>query len=162
MNLEWTTPVQYVKRVGPRRAEALAKEGVRTVGELLLHAPFRYEDRTNFRPIASLQEGEIACISGKIIASAARSTSRLRMKIFEMVVRDATGAVSAVFFNQPYLKDTFQDGMQVILYGRPNATSTAGCRATSSATPTSSWSTTTPTAPSTPAGSCPSTASSAR
>ncbi len=118
MNLEWTTPVQYVKRVGPRRAEALARDGVRTVGDLLLHAPFRYEDRTNFRPVASLQEGEIACISGKIIASAARSTSRLRMKIFEMVVRDATGAISVVFFNQPYLKDTFQDGQQVILYGK--------------------------------------------
>jgi ATP-dependent DNA helicase RecG len=116
--LEWDTPVQYVKGVGPKRAEALAAEGIRTVGDLLLYAPFRYEDRAAFRRIMELQEGETACVFGRIIASAARSTMRRRMKLFEMVVRDDSAAVNVIFFNQPYLRNVFKDGQHVVLYGR--------------------------------------------
>ncbi|MFQ5791954.1 MAG: hypothetical protein ACE5JI_15885, partial [Acidobacteriota bacterium] len=43
--LEISSNVQYVKGVGPRKAQALAAAGVRTVLDLLLYLPFRYEDR---------------------------------------------------------------------------------------------------------------------
>ncbi len=115
---EWDTPVQFVKGVGPKRAEALAAEGIHTAGDLLLYAPFRYEDRAAFRRIAELQEGETACIFGRIIASASRSTARVRMKLFELVVRDDSAAVNVIFFNQPYLRNVFHDGQYVVLFGR--------------------------------------------
>jgi len=118
MDLLWDSPIQFVKKVGPRRAEARAREGAKTAGDLLLHAPFRYEDRTDFRRIATLREGDFACICGKVIASATRTTSRQRLKLFEMVVRDESGALNVVFFNQPYLNTVFRDGKRVILYGR--------------------------------------------
>ena len=118
MDLQWDSPIQFVKKVGPRRAESLAREGAKTAGDLLLHAPFRYEDRIDFRPIATLREGEFACVCGKIIASGTRTTTRQRMKLFEIVVRDPSGALNVVFFNQPYLNTVFKDGTRVILYGR--------------------------------------------
>ena len=117
-HLEWDTPVQFVKGVGPKRAEALAAEGIHTAGDLLLYAPFRYEDRAAFRRIAELQDGETACVFGRIIASASRATARVRMKLFELVVRDDSAAVNVVFFNQPYLRNVFHDGQYVVLFGR--------------------------------------------
>ena len=52
--LELSTPIKFVKRVGERVAEALAKRGVETVEDLLYHLPFRYEDRLNPLPISAL------------------------------------------------------------------------------------------------------------
>ena len=51
------SPVQFLKGVGPRRAEMLAKVGVNTVGDLLGYRPLRYEDRSNFQLIKDIQAG---------------------------------------------------------------------------------------------------------
>ena len=51
-------PVQYVKGVGPRRAEQLARLGINTVEDLLYHIPFRYQDRRELRTIRDLATGE--------------------------------------------------------------------------------------------------------
>ncbi|HLW54405.1 MAG TPA: hypothetical protein VKW06_16330, partial [Candidatus Angelobacter sp.] len=53
--LELSTPVQYVKGVGPRIGEILATKGIHTVGDLLHYLPFRYEDRLNPRGISELR-----------------------------------------------------------------------------------------------------------
>ena len=58
MTLTLSTPVKFVKRVGERIAEGLAKRGVETVEDLLYHLPFRYEDRLHPRPIAEMQAGD--------------------------------------------------------------------------------------------------------
>ena len=50
--MELDAPVQYVKGIGPQRAEGLAKLGVRTAEDLLLHLPMRYEDRRSFARVA--------------------------------------------------------------------------------------------------------------
>jgi ATP-dependent DNA helicase RecG len=55
--LELSTPVQYVKGVGPRIGEVLAAKGIHTVGDLLHYLPFRYEDRLNPRGISELRPG---------------------------------------------------------------------------------------------------------
>src|SRR5215467_6052236 len=64
--LELSTPVQYVKGVGPRIADVLAAKGIRTVGDLLHYLPFRYEDRLNPRGISELRAGEMASIIGEV------------------------------------------------------------------------------------------------
>ena len=60
--LELNTSVQYVKGIGPRLAEVLAKKGIQTVEDLLYYLPFRYEDRLNPRGINELRPGEMASI----------------------------------------------------------------------------------------------------
>ena len=82
--LELSTPVKYVKRIGERIASALATRGVETVEDLLYHLPFRYEDRLNPQPIASLTPGAMASIIGEV-----RGTVLLRTRsgpIFEMTL----------------------------------------------------------------------------
>ena len=78
----------------------------------------RYEDRGAFRTIASLRPGMVSSVLAEVISSGIRPTRRPRFKIFEMLVRDPTGALRAVFFNQPFLADVFHPHQRVILYGR--------------------------------------------
>src|SRR6266576_3476470 len=59
--LEYTTPIQFLKGVGPKRAESLQRLGVRTVGDLLYHVPHRYLDATTVTPLAHARGGACAC-----------------------------------------------------------------------------------------------------
>jgi ATP-dependent DNA helicase RecG len=112
------TPLQYLKGVGPRRAADLQRVGLSTVEDLLYRFPIRYEDRGSFQTIASLRPGQPASVVGEIVSCGIRPTRRPRFKIFEMLVRDPTGALRAVFFNQPFLKDVFHPHERVILFGK--------------------------------------------
>jgi ATP-dependent DNA helicase RecG len=112
------TPLQYLKGVGPRRAADLQRVGLATVEDLLYRFPIRYEDRGTFQTIASLRPGVSASIAGQIVSCGIRPTRRPRFKIFEMLVRDGTGALRAIWFNQPFLADVFHAHQRVILFGR--------------------------------------------
>jgi ATP-dependent DNA helicase RecG len=114
--LELSTPVEYVKRVGERIAAALATRGVETVEDLLYHLPFRYEDRLNPQPIASLTPGSMASIIGEV-----RGSVLLRTRagpIFEMTLGQGLSTVKCMWFHGTYLKDKFKPGRRVAVYGK--------------------------------------------
>ena len=111
-------PLRYLKGVGPRRAADLQRAGVSTVEDLLLRFPIRYEDRGTFQSVAALQAGQTASISGELLGCTLRSTRRRGFKIFEAMLRDATGTVRVVWLNQPFLRDVLHPHQEVILYGR--------------------------------------------
>ncbi len=112
------SPVQYLKGIGPRRSEMLAAHGIRTIGDLIGYLPFRYEDRTQFRPIQSLREGEWVLIRGEICSIGGFDTRRRGFSVFEMLVRDGKGSVRVKFFNQPYLRRVYQPGMKLVIFGQ--------------------------------------------
>ncbi|HEX9121672.1 MAG TPA: ATP-dependent DNA helicase RecG [Terriglobales bacterium] len=139
--LELNTPVQYVKGIGPRLAEVVATKGIATVEDLLYYLPFRYEDRLNPRRIGELRPGEMASVIAEVRTSALFRTKR--MPLFELTVGDPTGQappgeirvgqpqgtrglfgagpramLKCVWFNGTYLKDRFQPGQLVALYGK--------------------------------------------
>ena len=118
-----SSPLQYLKGVGPRRAADLQRVGLHTVEDLLYRFPIRYEDRGNFRTIASLRPGVQASIVGEVVGGGVRPTRRPRFKIFELLVRDGTGSLRAIWFNQPFLNDVFRPHQRVILFGRLELTS---------------------------------------
>ena len=62
--LRLDTALQYLKGVGPRRAEALGRLGLRTVEDLLYHIPFRYLDATSVSPIVRLHKSFAHLIPG--------------------------------------------------------------------------------------------------
>jgi ATP-dependent DNA helicase RecG len=110
--------LQYLKGVGPRRAADLQRVGLTTVEDLLYRFPTRYEDRGSFMTIAGLRPGMTASIQGEVISAGVRPTRRPRFRIFELLVRDRTGSLRAIWFNQPFLADVFKPHQRVILYGR--------------------------------------------
>jgi ATP-dependent DNA helicase RecG len=115
--------LQYLKGVGPRRAADLRRAGLETVEDLLYRFPTRYEDRGQFQTIASLKPGVVASVAAEVLSCGIRPTRRPRFKIFEMLLRDQTGSLRAVWFNQPFLKDVFHPHQRVILFGKLELTS---------------------------------------
>jgi ATP-dependent DNA helicase RecG len=112
-----STPLQYQKGIGPRRAADLAHAGLVTVEDLLYRFPLRYEDRSRLRAIASLKPGESASVSGRVLSCGLRSTRRPGFKIFEAAVKDDTGTLRVTWLNQPFLRDVFAAGQHVVLFG---------------------------------------------
>ncbi len=116
--LELHTPVQYVKGIGPRLAEVLAKKGIRTVEDLLYYLPFRYEDRVNPRRIAELRPGEMATVIAEVRGSGLFRTPRRGMQIFQMTAGQGRDSIICLWFNAAYLQGKFKPGQTVALYGR--------------------------------------------
>jgi ATP-dependent DNA helicase RecG len=114
--LELSTPVQYVKGVGPRIGEILAGKGIHTVGDLLHYLPFRYEDRLNPRGISELRAGEMATVVGEV-----RNSGLFRTRgapIFQLTVGQGRSRLRCLWFNAAYLQDKFKPGQMIALYGK--------------------------------------------
>ena len=126
VTVDLEAPVQFLKGVGPRRAEMLAAHGIRTIGDFLEHLPFRYEDRSRFRSITSLRAEEFVLIRGRVSSVVGQEGMRRGFSIFEMLVHDEHGRVRVKFFNQPYLRRLYTVGTRLALFGQVKRDSYAG------------------------------------
>jgi ATP-dependent DNA helicase RecG len=115
-------PLVDLTGVGPTRGAALASAGLRTIEDLLLRFPLRYEDRGHIVPIARLRPGT-ATVAGEVIEAQVKPTRRPRFTVFELTIADATATARAVFFNQPFLAQVFRPGQQLVLHGKVEWTS---------------------------------------
>ncbi|MEK6548764.1 MAG: OB-fold nucleic acid binding domain-containing protein, partial [Nitrospirota bacterium] len=113
----WESPVQYLRGVGPKKAEVLARAGIRTLEDAVWSLPWRYEDRTQVRLIENLIPGQEAVVAAEVQAARLAVTAHKRRKLVEVTVADRTGSLHLVWFNQPYLAETFQAGQRLMLYG---------------------------------------------
>jgi ATP-dependent DNA helicase RecG len=114
-----STPVKYVKGVGPARAAMLETKGILTVEDLLGYAPFRYEDRSNTKPIAQLAPGEMATVVADVRSAGLAGFKRRNLGLFEATFTDASRArLAAKWFHGGYLADVIQPGQKIALYGK--------------------------------------------
>ena len=109
-------PVNYLKGVGPARAEALRRLGIVTARDLLFHIPHRYEDASTITPIASLEPGMDGTIIGRVISKGIIPT-RKGLRIFQAVLKDDTGMIEASWPGQPFLDRTIEKGDIMLLTG---------------------------------------------
>jgi ATP-dependent DNA helicase RecG len=109
----------YVKGVGPQRAAMLEAKGLQTVGDLLVYPPFRYEDRSNLKPVSALAPGEMATVIAHVRSARAAGFQRRSLGMFEAVFADGSAArLVAKWFHGAYLKDILLEGQKVALYGK--------------------------------------------
>ncbi len=113
------TPVQFVKGIGPAIAQMLKEKEILTVEDLLLHLPFRYEDRLNPRALSELKPGETASVIGEVRGAVLLRTKK--MPIFEMTVGQGVQSLKAMWFHGKYLEGRFHAGQTVALYGKVDA-----------------------------------------
>jgi ATP-dependent DNA helicase RecG len=116
MNL--STPIEQVPRIGPSFQKKLKKLGIKTVKDLIFHFPHRYEDFSNLTEIAKAKVGEKICVRGKILTIENTKTWKKRMILTEAIVKDETGAIKVIWFNQPYLINVLKKGDFVSLAGK--------------------------------------------
>ncbi|MGH7561984.1 MAG: ATP-dependent DNA helicase RecG [Gemmatimonadales bacterium] len=111
------TPVKFLKGIGERRAEALARLGIHVANDLLWHLPHRYVDASSLTPLARAEVGrEVACV-GRVVAKGIVPT-RKGLRIFHAVLRDDSGALECVWPGQAFLDRTIQEG-QILLVAGP-------------------------------------------
>ena len=109
----------YVKGVGPARAAMLEAKGLKTVEDLLLYAPFRYEDRSNVKTIRELAPGEMATVLAEVRSTSVSDFRRRNLGIFTATFTDASHEVlNGKWFHGSYLADIFTPGLKVALFGK--------------------------------------------
>ncbi len=109
-------PVQFLKGVGERRAELLARLGIATAQDLLWHLPHRYLDASTVVPLARARVGDdVACI-GRVVDKAVVPTRR-GLRIFRAVLRDASGALECAWPGQAFLDRTIEIGQTLLVAG---------------------------------------------
>ena len=112
-----STPLQFLKGVGPRKAADLKRAGLVTVEDLLYRLPFRYEDRSRMQPIASLRPGNKAAVLGEIKSATLATTRRRGFRIFHLVLGDAGGSIRCTWMNQAFLADILRPHLQIVVFG---------------------------------------------
>ncbi len=116
MNLE--TRLTALNKVGKVLSGRLKKLGLVTVEDLLFYFPFRYEDYSQTKKIADLEDGEEVTIKGKIEIIANKRSPRKKMIITEAIVVDETDRLKVVWFGQPFIGKTLKVGDTVYLSGK--------------------------------------------
>jgi ATP-dependent DNA helicase RecG len=113
------TPLATLRGVGAERVAQLARLRLHTTGDLLLHRPRRYEDRTELRLIADLALGEPAAARGKIVALGTKRWRGGTKSVFEFILEDGTARLHCRWWNLPFMEKYFHTGDEVLVYGRP-------------------------------------------
>ncbi len=109
-------PVQFLKGVGPRRADALARLGIGTARDLLYHVPRRYDDASTVHPIGSLEVGMDATVVGQVRSKGVIPTRR-GLRIFQAVLRDESGMITVAWPGQPWLDRKIREGDVLLVTG---------------------------------------------
>ena len=118
---ELFTSIEYLKGVGPKRAELLKKEiGIYTFHDLLYHIPFRYVDRTKVYKIEEVNSDlPYVQLVGKI--DNLREAGIKRGKRLTATLRDTSGTIELVWFKGiQWVKDRLKSNTQYIVFGKPN------------------------------------------
>ena len=115
-----STPLQFVKGVGPQRAKLLARLGLETVEDALFHFPVRHEDRSQLVPLRSITSGEALTATGIVAGISPPPHGRSRAPL-QVLLQDGSGFLNAVWFNQPYLERLFKRGQRLIVHGKVQA-----------------------------------------
>ncbi len=119
MALPLDAVLTYVKGVGPARAALLQSRGIETVEDLLNYFPFRYEDRSNLKPISQLAPGELATVVVEVKTSKLSGFRRRNLGLFEATFTDGSGVtLLGKWFHGAYLADRMTPGTRVALFGK--------------------------------------------
>jgi len=118
MNLDdLNKEIRYLKGIGPKRAEAFNKLGIFKVSDLLEYFPRTYEDRTIIRKINELTDGE-SCVIKAIVDTMEFRRIRRNLNIIKATVKDESGYMSVVWFNQDYLRSSIKPGNVFWFFGK--------------------------------------------
>jgi ATP-dependent DNA helicase RecG len=112
------TPVQFLKGVGPQRAELLQRLELHTARDVLFHFPRDYQDLTDHREVIELEEGKLQSVCGIVEDVELRSIG-IGRSLLGVLVHGRTGFLRATWFNQAFIRERFVVGQRVMLSGKP-------------------------------------------
>jgi ATP-dependent DNA helicase RecG len=120
MALRLDSDIQFIKGVGPKLGALFARNGMKTVFDLLQNYPRAYEDRRAARNIASLKSDDVVSLKAKVVNVSSYNMGRSTRKIYDILIRDQTGQIRCKYFRTPYKGyfERFQPGKEVRVVGK--------------------------------------------
>jgi ATP-dependent DNA helicase RecG len=112
------TPVQFIHGVGPQRAPLLAKLDLFTAADLIFFFPRDYQDLSDQRAIADLEEDQVQTVRG-VVTEVDASSSGFGKSRVGVLLFDGKEYVRAIWFNQPFMRDKFKAGQHVLMSAKP-------------------------------------------
>lgn len=116
--LKLSTPIDQIARIQPIYKKKLSKLGIKTLKDLFYHIPSRYHDFSKTLSIGEVEVGEIVTIQGTVLDISNKRTWKKRIVLTEAIVEDESGAIKAVWFNQPFLAQNIKKGAKISLSGK--------------------------------------------
>ncbi|MBR4472543.1 MAG: ATP-dependent DNA helicase RecG [Oscillospiraceae bacterium] len=110
--------IRSIRGIGEKRAQALGKLGVFSLFDLISYFPKRYEDRSQIKPIALVQDGESVCICAVCGDEPRLSRIRRGLDIVRFRAFDSSAQVSISYFNQSYVRNQIHRGESYRFYGK--------------------------------------------
>ncbi len=110
--------IKSLAGVGDARAKSFEKRGIKSVEDLLYFFPRGYEDRKDTKEICDCRAGENVCIKGRLLSSVSERRIRHNMVIYAAIVEDDTGALTAIWYNNKYIKNQLERGATYIFFGK--------------------------------------------
>ena len=113
-------PIRFLKGVGEERARLFNRLGIFDVEDVITYFPRDYEDRSTLKTISLLEDGEACSFKGIVISNIVEFKTRRNLKILKAHISDGTGILTAVWFNQSYIKKTLKTNKEYVFYGKIN------------------------------------------
>jgi ATP-dependent DNA helicase RecG len=110
--------IREISGVGEIRAKRLEKLGIHNIYDALTYYPREYEDRSRFKPIAQLENGDECSFIGTVSSQVSELKPRRGLSIQKVQISDSTGIITATWFNQNYLKKALKFGKSYVFYGQ--------------------------------------------
>jgi len=114
----FATPVQFIKGIGPKRAQALTRLGINNAYDLLWHLPREYQDRNAIIPVVQARSGEVMLMGQ--LDQIQNSSTRRGFKLVKGTLTDSSGSINLVWFNQAYLARVLKSGSWLLVRGKVN------------------------------------------
>ena len=108
--LSLNTKIENIRKVGPAYLKKLHRLNIKTIQDLFFHFPHRYDDFSKTVLINQLKQGQIATIQAEISEIKNTRLFHKKMVLTEALVKDKSGTIKIIWFNQPYLIDTLKKG----------------------------------------------------
>ncbi|MEK7572964.1 MAG: ATP-dependent DNA helicase RecG [Patescibacteria group bacterium] len=115
--MDLNTPIEKIGGIYKRYSSRLEKLGIFTLKDFLYHVPFRYEDYSLISKIGQIQAGEVVTIQGEVIEIKNDYARRFRT-LQKAKVKDKTGEIDIIWFNQPFIPKTISTGDKISLSGK--------------------------------------------
>ena len=112
------TPVQFLKGVGPQRAEILQRLDLQTARDVLFFFPRTYQDMTDLREVHQLEEDKLQSVCGIVEDMELRGSQPGRC-VLGVLIRSGGGHLRGLWFNQPFMEEKFKIGQRVMFAGKP-------------------------------------------
>ncbi len=116
--LTLNTKIERLSSVGPALKKTLNKLGIFYILDLFYHLPFRYIDFSQKIPIGETEVGQLVTLEGQIIDIKARRSFRSRLSFTEATLKDSSGEIRLMWFNQPYIANQLTEGSRIIVAGK--------------------------------------------